>query len=308
LQQPAALSRAETRHALAVVTRLVRRRGSVLTEAARSLSTERRRLFYATYASMRLIDDYIDNEFLALAPVERAALRGTAMARLECWQRCAWAAAEDRLEVAPGEADRDIFVALTHVVGRSELGPGPWCKLATALARDIEEWPIHSWQDFLDYSEGAAVAPAEVFVYTLGCRFRPEGGSEIALPRAPADYARNLALFCYLVHILRDLALDLSRAPQLVSVPRELMAAQGLNLESLAAAVGQGQGERVWPLVEAVADFAAPYRERAQADISAFETASEPAAAELLWQIHGIYSAVFDELRRDPSWVLAQSG
>ena len=272
----------------AVCDRIASEGGSTLWKASRSLSPERRRFFSAAYASMRVIDDRIDCEFLTLPPENRDAERGRVLGDLEDWRSRFTAAAEG--SPAPGD---EIAEAVRETVGKSDLGSRAWSLLARSLERDVREEPIGSWDDFLSYAEGAAVAPASVFVYLL--ESDPDaGGFQLRERISLMDAARNLAVFCYLVHILRDLVVDVTGSPQLVSVPRDLLRAEGLSFDRFRASLLEGEYGRVEPVLRFLADRARTFRAGAAADRERFR----PRGSDVLAGFERTYDAVLAEACR----------
>ncbi len=150
----------------------------------------------------------VDEDFLTLTTEHRDAGRDEARRAIVDWldQSTVFGA-------AAGPLHPDGVAALADTAGRSDLGTWPWHALAGALLSDVEEREMRSWVDFLDYCAGATVAPAAIFIYLLAARYDPAGGYRYDLPRAARDYAKDLAVYCYIVHILRDLGKDAGQSP-----------------------------------------------------------------------------------------------
>jgi phytoene synthase len=212
--------------------------------AARLLPRRRQDFFFATYAAMRVIDDLVDDDFLTLPPDDRAQGRAAMHRVVADWVR-------QTTEISPvpgagpgpataplaGPLDADIVAALAATAGRSDLGVWPWHALADALSSDVEEREMRSWEDFLRYCAGATVAPASIFIYLLAVRHDADTGYGYELPHPARYYAADLGVYCYIVHILRDLAKDASRSPRLITIPTEMLGKIGLSRESLAGAL-----------------------------------------------------------------------
>jgi phytoene/squalene synthetase len=67
---------------------------------------------------------------------------------------------------------------------------------------DIDHSGFSTLDEFLEYSEGASVAPASVFVHL--CCLKEENGSYLAPDIDVIAAARPCAIFSYIVHIIRD--------------------------------------------------------------------------------------------------------
>ena len=125
----------------------------------------RYRAFCAMYASMRVVDDRIDalpSQALGAADMRqeqhvldawrdalRAVARGARPSTADL-RRCDFAQAEE---------------LLSAYASALQLFPVPmrlWENFFTAMCRDIERPRFATYREFLDYSEGAAVAPTTI--------------------------------------------------------------------------------------------------------------------------------------------------
>ena len=109
----------------------------------------------------------------------------------------------------------------------------PWRDLANSLSADIDETVMNSWDDFLTYCNGATVSPASIYVYLSASVYSRLEGYKYSLPKSPKYYSKNLAIYCYIVHILRDLAKDVAGSPRLLTIPMDLLDKSGLNRGSI---------------------------------------------------------------------------
>ena len=251
----------DLRTALAACEAVAARNSSTLYHATRALPAARRDFFAASYAAMRVIDDLVDEDFLVAPADERAARRHSVGEAVEDWRR----------QTAEGETGGPLPAGLAAgfeaVVRPSDLGPGPWNALAGALTEDVAEAEMADWAAFDRYAEGATVAPAEIFIYLLAADPTPEGlRYRHAVPAI--DYARDLAVFCYLVHILRDLARDASRPGRLVTIPADLLASAGLDRDSIADAVREDRHRALDALARPILERAEGFRLRGRQRIA----------------------------------------
>jgi phytoene synthase len=197
--------------------------------AAALLPLKKRDFFYATYAAMRVIDDNVDEKFLILNPAERKKNRSSYVIMLNNWldQVCDY---DSHLN---GPLDANIVTSLRYTCGRSNMGVTPWKNLAKALRADIEERTMETWDDFLQYCEGATVSPATIFIYLSAATYNAHEGYKYCLDKDPRYFAKNLAIYCYIVHILRDLGKDAKKTPRLVTIPLEILHDAELDRESI---------------------------------------------------------------------------
>jgi presqualene diphosphate synthase len=286
------------RDAVAACETIAAGNNSTLFHAARLLPRHRRDVFSVAYAAMRVIDDIVDEEFLTLPPDVRDSQRPVIAARVEAWRR---QTAENAI---PGPLPELVARGFELVIRPSDLGPAPWDGLAAALQEDVAEAPMDDWAAFERYAEGATVAPAMIFIYLLGCREVP-GGLKHGLPRSARFYAADLGVFCYLVHILRDLAKDVGAvgpdapgprlAQRLITIPTVALEAVGLSRATLADAVGQPGDVRLDRLAADMLARAETRRKAGRArlaELTPLLGPREKAAIEALVQ-------VYEKLHRD---------
>lgn len=155
------------------------------------------RAFLATYAAMRLVDDLADNaraagdiSYATKKEISAELDRFAEMFRLR--------QIDDRLPYAD-----DLKLALV----RFQISDRPFTLLAEAMKFDLDNDRFDTLDQFLQYSEGAAVSPAAVFMHLAACSFDESG--QLHLPSFDVhDAARPLAIFSYVVHVLRDFKKD----------------------------------------------------------------------------------------------------
>lgn len=231
------------------------RNNSTLFHATRALPGFRRDYFAASYAAMRVIDDLVDEEFLTLPPAEREAGRPAMRATIEAWRR------QTVSDTGEGPLPESVMAGLRATVADSDLGDEPWNGLANALLEDAGEAAMPDWAAFERYAEGATVAPATILIYLLACVRRDGGSYRCELPEAPRWYAADLAVFCYLVHILRDLARDAGKVERLVTLPESVLETVGLTRQGLVRAVAERDVRRLDALAVPILARAEAHRE-----------------------------------------------
>ncbi len=156
------------------------------------------RAFLAAYAAMRLADDIVDNTRAAgeMTSERKHQIASEINRFAHMFETRQF---DDTLPYA-----QDIKFALA----RFEIPSWPFTNLAQAMKFDIENDRFDNFKQFLEYSDGAAVAPASIFMHLAACSFN-EDASQLKLPSFDIHEAsRPLAIFSYLVHILRDFKKD----------------------------------------------------------------------------------------------------
>ena len=269
-----------------------------LWQAARRLSDPQRyRFFLATYASMRWIDDQVDDGFLALPPPQRRQQRRAFLERIDAWEAWVNAAAGGDFRPHPEIPAAAVYVALQEVLRPADLGTWPWRLLADSLRQDVAEEPVLTWDAFFAYCEGATVAPAAVFLFLLGWTKEKDGRLSFGSQETLREAARKMGRFCYLVHILRDLRLDAARADQLLSVPRELLQTHGLTVEAFKDAVLGGDERTLEPVLGAFFEVAQAHRDAALADAAALAPRFSGESREILSGLLSVYDGMLRGLR-----------
>lgn len=274
-----------------------------MARVAAALPPPRQALFHITYSLMRVIDDFVDEDFMVRPEAERAASRAAAIATVDRWQAQAEAAAAGRFVATADSLYPELFGVMNRVVGASAIGPKPWTALAGAMRADLAEGDFANWADFAAYAEGAAVAPASIFIYILAAEIDADLTSRIALDRPPADFARDLAVFCYLVHILRDLSDDAGRAERLVTLPSDVLSACGLDKPALARAASGDRSVDIAPLVDVVTAHAGKYRQAATVAVEALKPQIGPTEQRVIDTLFALYACQFDAIVDNPAGV-----
>lgn len=175
---------------------------------------DRYRAFCAMYAVMRVIDDRVD-QFLAQQ-------RGTSPAPQVLDEVAGWHVAVRSCFSSRGRARPDLsrcnhpFASeLVRALSQSVVAfPIPlilWEDFFSAMRRDLDGRGFQTFDDFLAYANGAAVAPTTMYLYLITAERREDQAGYTALPNLDVTRCgRALGRFAYLAHVLRDLRQDLS--------------------------------------------------------------------------------------------------
>ncbi|MBO6835013.1 MAG: squalene/phytoene synthase family protein [Alphaproteobacteria bacterium] len=281
-----------------LAARITRESASNLWFVGQALDARKRRLFEASYASMRVIDDFVDDDFLSLSEADRETRRPTALTYVETWRDAAMdVLAGSAPRAGLNERDRTILEALRLSASVSDVPPDPWQHLAEAMAFDVREGRLETWADFDRYCEGATVAPATVFLYVLQAqRSGDEGLCAARSAESLAAQARDMAIFCYLVHIMRDFAKDAARGGQLITIPRVCFETHGIDRETVTAVSG-----RALDLLRDLSERADRRRIAARAMADGLIPALGSIEGRILNALLTIYERMHDSLKVDPS-------
>jgi phytoene/squalene synthetase len=186
--------------------------------AAHFWDEERYQAARTCYKFMRYIDDFIDNyksEHLTISLDEKADFE------MHVNQ---WIAS-----VVDPEKQSLLFPEITETIRRFRIPAWPMEAFANSMIYDIYNDGFESLDAFIEYSQGASVAPAAIFVHL--CGLTHVGDTYLAPAFDVKRAAEPCAIFSYLVHIIRDFVKD--HTHNLNYFPENLMKENGLTRENL---------------------------------------------------------------------------
>ncbi len=185
--------------------------------AAAFWEPERYRAACTAYCFLRSADDLVDNyksEHPVIGEQEQAALRNNL----------------DRLTgLLMNNSNMAADSELTATWEKFLIPLWPVEAFTRSMIYDIHHQGFPTFSSFLEYAEGASVAPAGIFVHLCGLRKQ----NDHYLPPVfdARETARPCAIFSYLVHIIRDFQQD--RLDNLNYFPSDLLLQYGLSQEQL---------------------------------------------------------------------------
>lgn len=262
---------------------------------------EKYRAFCAYYAVMRVVDDRIDGLPWrgALSNEQRLMEQGV----LSAWKKGVEACyATGRVPTSVVKAcDRHdarlLFQAFAVSLGTFRPPLVLWDNFFGAMRRDLGSEGFEDWQQFLSYAEGASVAPTTIYLFLITAR---REGQSIELPEGfdVAQCGRQLGVFAYVAHILRDLAEDLRTGEKgLVYVSREDMAAHGVSKELLLSDADRGQASTATRgLVAELASRARLLLSEGRSSMACLAGRTDPDCAFILELIVTMYERVLDKI------------
>jgi phytoene/squalene synthetase len=170
------------------------------------------------YRFMRKIDDLIDNHKAAnmrIAPEERTAF----LTDVGQWLQM----------VVVSDDCNPEKEALIKTVERFRIPLWTLESFARSMIYDINNEGFRTLEAFIEYSQGASVAPASIFVHLSGLKQAGDGYTEPEFDVREA--ATPCAIFSYLVHIIRDFQKD--QLNNLNYFADDLVAKNGLSRQDL---------------------------------------------------------------------------
>ena len=257
--------------------------------------------FCSLYALMRVIDDRVDD--LPQDPADFDAAGEHEV--LRSWEEALFAAAggaapEPGLGARCGmAAARQLVVGAAAAMERFPFPHSLWRNFFIAMHRDVEQTRFETYREFLDYTEGASVAPTSIYLYLVAAA-DPGGSGAYALPDGfdLIRCGRHLGVFSYLAHILRDMALDLATGERgLLYVAWEDLAHFGLDEAMLREDLARrGARGALRELAAELARRASVARDRGVAYLEDLDGKLEPDCAFILEIILDIYSKALEKL------------
>jgi len=172
----------------------------------------------------------------------------------------------------------------------------PLCPLKTfakSMIYDINNDGFPTLDVFMQYTEGASVAPASIFVHLNG--LLKENGKYIDPPFDVKLVATPCAVFSYFVHIIRDFQKD--QLNNLSYFADDLIIKYGLNRKELHAfAEGKPVNENFRNLIDHYYQIADKYRLKTYDMIKQIKPLLEPRYQLSLQIIFNLYLMVFERI------------
>lgn len=254
----------------------------ILDIASQFWEGERQNAARICYQSMRAIDDLIDDrktEMLTFSPLEKQQFT----TRVNAW-------AEGIDTTLPSNPQQQ---ELLNVVTRFKMPKWPWRQFSQSMIYDIHHNGFQTFTNFLTYAEGAAVAPGSIALHLCGV-------IKVAGQYLPPQFnirkvARPLALFSYLVHIIRDFQKD--QHDNLNYIAQDLMNRYTITPEMLKAiAEGQAIPLKFRELMNEYYRFANYYRCKARKALNTIYVYLQPRYQLSLEIIYNLYHLVFERI------------
>jgi phytoene synthase len=251
----------------------------ILDIAARFWDDERYNAFKICYRSMRAVDDLVDNRRMMggrISDEEKEQISS----KIREW-------------VNNGSKLIQIGKQLDETRQRFQIPIWPWQRISESMIYDVYHNGFKTFQAFLEYAEGAAAAPASIFMHLCGTK-KKDG--EYREPEFDImEMARPIARFCYLVHIIRDFQKD--QLNNLNYFADDLLAENGLTTSMLKE---MAKGGKITPefrnMIKKYREFAQEYKIESRAAIDKVSKYLEPRYLLSLEIIYSLYSQIFERI------------
>lgn len=234
------------------------------------------------YKFMRAIDDLIDNH-KANNKMIRSDERVDFIANVNSWLKL----------ITVSEECNSEQTELLRTIEKFRIPLWPLEAFARSMIYDINNNGFHTLEAFLDYSQGASVAPASVFVHLSGLT-RQDGEF-----REPAfdvkEAAMPCAIFSYLVHIIRDFQKDqLNNLNYFADDLLDLHGLSGQDLNDIAN--GSPASREFRNMVKVYYHLADEYRLKTYEVLRRIKPLMEPRYQLSLEVIFDLYQMIFERI------------
>ena len=250
--------------------------------AARFWEEDRYEAAKICYKFMRYIDDLIDDRKAdgnAFSCLEKQLLTD----KVNNWIDC-----------LDGSNSEDPFIkVVSDTISRYKIPLVFFRNFARSMIYDINHDGFETFENFLDYAEGASNGPASVFVH-LNC-LRRTNGSYMPWPFDIGDIARPCAIFSYIVHIIRDFQKDQNNHLNYFAL--EPLKRNGLELQDLQnIAKGGDIPDGFRNVIAEYCEIAQEYRYATKKMLDMLDSQLEPRYLLSLHIIYNLYNMVFERI------------
>ncbi|MBI5267655.1 MAG: squalene/phytoene synthase family protein [candidate division Zixibacteria bacterium] len=257
----------------------------ILDIAARVWEPDRYEAFQVCYRSMRRIDDLVDDLKVAHGAVP-SDIAGKVRAEIERWLTMT------RRRETPDPYQQKFL----ETIDRFAIPLWPWERLGRAMIYDLHHRGFANFRVFLRYAEGAAISPAAVFMHL--CGVRREGDRYLAPRYDIRRAARPLAIFSYLVHIVRDFEKD--QRAGLDYFADDIIRQSGLDPALLhELAITGANDERLRPLMRQYHRLTGQYQQWARQSVDRTRPLIEDRYQLSLELIYNLYSQIYERCHPD---------
>ena len=250
--------------------------------AAKFWEEERYDAAKTCYRLMRSIDDLID-DYKAAHRVIRPEERKNFTTEINNW-----------INMIRDFSEKDPFQnEFSGCISKFRMPLWPLEDFAKSMLYDIDHNGFATLNDFVEYSKGASVAPASIFVH-LNSISRKNGIYEIP-PFDVREAATPCAMFSYFVHIIRDFQKD--QLNNLNYFADDLILKNNLTREQLSEiAHGVKPGKDFRNLIKVYYNLADEYRQKTSDMIGKISPFLEPRYRLSLEVIFNLYLMVFERI------------
>ena len=253
----------------------------ILDIAARFWDEERYEAFRVLYDSMRVVDDLIDNRKSDGNIPEHEKQQLVVLVNK-------WFDGISKEKTMDSAQEK-----LIGTIRKFKISMMPLKSFSESMIYDINHEGFKTYDDFLRYSEGAAVAPASMFMHL--CAVFKENKSYRQPGFDIIEAARPAALFAYHVHIIRDFQKD--QNDNLNYFADDILNENGLSVRTMREmANGVEINEGFRRLMKRYHDAIRHYRDSTRKIIDMISLHLEPRYRLSLEIVFNLYSQIFERI------------
>ena len=182
---------------------------------------------------------------------------------------------------------------LLNTISRFKIPLWPLETFAISMLYDVNHTGFATLNDFIEYSQGATVAPASIFVHLNGLIRK---GEDLNLPAFDVrEVATPCAMFSYIVHIIRDFQKD--QHNNLNYFAEDILVQNGLtssDLKNIADGAPVSEGFR--NMIKRYYDLAGIYKQQTLEIIEKICPLLEPRYRLSLHIIFSLYLMVYERI------------
>lgn len=234
------------------------------------------------YKFMRAVDDMIDDHKAAHRLIDEKE-KEKFLAGVNDWLQM----------VIISDECNPFKLELIETIDRFRIPLWPMEAFAKSMIYDIYNDGFATLESFLEYSNGASVAPASIFVHLNGLK---RVNNHLEEPPFDVKWAATpCAVFSYLVHIIRDFQKD--QLNNLTYLPDDLILKNNLSRKDLREfALGRPVDDDFRNIVRELYTVADEYREKTYDVIRKIKPLLEPRYQLSLDIIFNLYLMVFERI------------
>ena len=247
----------------------------ILDIGARFWDKERYYAFASCYKAMRVVDDIVDDRKSEgkIGSIEK----GKLISKI------------NETIFAKGKIKDNLL----DTIAKFKISNTPWERFAKSMVYDINNTGFKTIKSFLDYAEGAAIAPASIMIHLSA--LKKEENEFVAPEFDVIAAARPMAIFAYLVHIIRDFQKDANA--NLNYFADELLLENNLTVQKLKEISDSKKVSADFRnLIKKYYSLADEYRVKAQSIFDSTFSTFEPRYYLGLKVIFSLYLQVFERI------------
>lgn len=234
------------------------------------------------YKFMRQIDDMIDDRKADIRTFE------------DCEKNLFDSKVSDWIECLQTESTNDNSMEeLVGVISKFDIPISLFSNFAKSMIYDIHNNGFPTVETFLQYSEGAAVAPASVFLHL--CCLNENNAPNPHPSMELLKLARPCAIFSYIVHIIRDFQID--QLDNLNYFAEDVLREYKISADDLK---NMANGGVIMPgfrkVVQVYLGYAEKYRQQTEAAIDKLRPFLSERYLLSLDIIYGLYLEIFNRI------------